>query len=398
MRLILKNYQTQHYQTAKKIAPLNLFHWLDSLPIFPKVYWKAKGQDIEIAAVGKIIEFDHPPIFDPANESTARFYGGKAFSKTEGLWHHFPHCIFFLPAFEIIQEKNQTTLLIHSLDSPSQQECSLLSEEKMNLFSAMARKDLPSFEQWEKLVSDFLQSKTTLGLEKIVLARQTSFQLSNPPAPFHLLSKLEQKNATLYGFQFAPTAAFIGATPEKLYHRKDRKIFSEAIAGTRPITVSGEELLKSEKDKREFQFVKDYIQTALSPLCRELAEGKNQLLATAGVQHLYCPFQGDLKETTTDAMLLDALHPTPAVNGTPKEAAFDYLNRVEPFHRGWYASALGTISQQEAEFSVGIRGALVEGSNIHLYAGGGLVNGSSAKDEWEEREHKIALFKKVLFV
>lgn len=371
---------------VKKIAPLNLFHWLDSVPIFPKVYWKGKGEEIEIAAVGKIIEFDHPPIVKP----TARFFGGQSFSKTQGIWSGFPECVFFLPEFEIVQEKDQTTLFIRSSN-----ECPLNDKENNASFSVMNRSDLPNTKDWEKLVADFLQNKNRCGLEKVVLARQTSFQLSNPAAPFHLLSKLEQKNGTLFGLQLDPNKAFIGATPEKLYKRKGRSIFSEAIAGTRPLTVSSDELLNSDKDKREFQFVKDYIKSALSPLCSNLLEGKNQLLKTAHVQHLHCPFQGNLKETTTDAMLLNALHPTPAVNGVPKEIAFDYLEKVEPFHRGWYASALGFISEDEADFAVGIRSALIEGNNIHLFAGGGLVEGSIAADEWDEREHKIAHFKRI---
>ena len=370
-------------RNKKKIAPLNLFQWLDAIPIFPKVYWRSKGEEVEIAAVGKIIEFDQPPTDHPG-----RFFGGRAFSKPQGIWKGFPESIFFLPAYEFVQTKDETIRYSYSSDFPP-----LSIQPTTNPFSVLSRKDLPDYKEWEKLVADFLNNKT---LKKAVLARQSTFKLSNPPAPFHLLSQLAQKNATVFGLQISEDQAFIGATPEKLYQRKGRRVFSEAIAGTRPITASSEELLNSEKDKREFQYVKDYIRQALSPLCRSLAEGENKLLTTSTVQHLHCQFQGELKESTTDMQLLDVLHPTPAVNGTPKELAYAYLNKVEPFNRGWYASALGFISEDEADFAVGIRSALIVGSNIHLYAGGGLVEGSVAADEWEEREHKIALFKKVL--
>ncbi len=387
MQLILSNYSALHFQTTKTIAPLNLFHWLDALSFFPKVYWKSK--DVEIAAVGKILEFEKPPIFDPANQSTARFFGGKAFSKPQGLWDSFPPSIFFLPAFEIIQQKEKTVLLIHSLEA-YQQEIPLFSPHKKPSLLVLSRKDEPSYSKWEQLVTDFLHNKK--GIEKLVLARQTTLELSKQPAPFHLLSQIEQPSGTLFGLQFSAHKAFIGATPEKLYQRRNREIFSEAIAGTHP---NIQQLSKSRKDKREFQFVKDYIREALNPLCKTLQEGEDRFLKAANVHHLHCPFHGVLKEMATDAMLLDALHPTPAVNGFPKESALDYLRDVEPFDRGWYASALGYLSQQEADFAVGIRSALIEGTHIHLYAGGGLVEGSSAAAEWDEREQKIALFKKI---
>ncbi|HSX12545.1 MAG TPA: isochorismate synthase [Rhabdochlamydiaceae bacterium] len=351
---------------------MNLFQWLDGLSIYPKIYWKGKDEEIEYAAAGKSLEWDTPP--DPIPQ--ARIWGGKAFSKPEGIWREFPESIFFQPAFEIVQPR------------PS------FAQEKKEPPSIQSRHDLPAYPEWKKIVRDFLQNKERIGLEKLVLARQTTLELSHAPSPFQLLSQLEQKNATLFGIQFAPDQAFIGATPEKLYQRIGNKIYSEAIAGTRPL--SDDQLLHSKKDQKEFDYVKEYIKKALAPLCSHLTEGKLELLATAHVHHLRISFQGELYPSITDAMLLEALHPTPAVNGFPKQAAYDYLAQVEPFHRGWYAAALGYISEEKADFAVGIRCALIDGNKLHLYAGGGLVDGSCPQAEWEEREHKIALFKSAL--
>lgn len=66
-----------------------------------------------------------------------------------------------------------------------------------------------------------------------------------------------------------------------------------------------------------------------------------------------------LKAESSDAHLLAALHPTPAVCGRPREDALGFLAASEPFDRGYYAGPFGWVSQGAAEFVVAIRSALV---------------------------------------
>lgn len=398
MNLIVNGRSYIHNQISEKIPPLNLLAWLDAQTIYPKIYWKSKNGQQEIAAVGKVLEFSSVPIFDSANNSSARFFGGKSFSNS--------HTLFFLPACEILQGREGATLKIHSIHHGKPLFPSFSFSEKKTPILITKRTDVPNYQEWKILVEDFLANKEKMGLEKIVLARRTTFQMEMPLSPFHLLAKLQQhtSNVTFFALQLDPSEAFIGATPEHLYQRKGRLLFSEAIAGTRPRGKTEKEdnrlkneLLQSAKEKREFYFVKDYIQAALSPLCVSLnVEKEDSVLQTSTVQHLYAPFHGTLKNETTDEMLLGRMHPTPAVNGTPKQAALDYLQNVEPFNRGWYASTLGWAGHHDAEFAVGIRSAHIHGNAIHLFAGGGIVDGSSPSEEWDEREHKIKLFMKVL--
>lgn len=67
-----------------------------------------------------------------------------------------------------------------------------------------------------------------------------------------------------------------------------------------------------------------------------------------------------LKPGSSDAHLLAALHPTPAVCGRPREDALGLLAASEPFDRGFYAGPFGWIGQEAAEFVVAIRSALVQ--------------------------------------
>jgi menaquinone-specific isochorismate synthase len=88
--------------------------------------------------------------------------------------------------------------------------------------------------------------------------------------------------------------------------------------------------------------------------------------------------------------LVSVLHPTPAVGGTPREAAVAAIRGLEGFPRGLYAGALGWInSRGGGEFFVGLRSALVEGERARVYAGAGIVAGSEPEREFAETELKF---------
>jgi menaquinone-specific isochorismate synthase len=105
--------------------------------------------------------------------------------------------------------------------------------------------------------------------------------------------------------------------------------------------------------------------------------------------------RGTLQEGVSDAEVLDALHPTPAVGGYPRVEAFEEIRDLEPFDRGWYAGPVGWIGADSAEFAVGIRSGLVSGRKLSLFSGAGIVAGSTAEDEWTEIEQKIDDFTRI---
>lgn len=91
------------------------------------------------------------------------------------------------------------------------------------------------------------------------------------------------------------------------------------------------------------------------------------------------------------------LHPTPAVGGTPRAAAVPAIGELEGFARGLYGGALGWIdSRGGGEFVVGLRSALVDGSRARMYAGAGIVAGSSPEAEFEETELKFSAMQDAL--
>ena len=113
------------------------------------------------------------------------------------------------------------------------------------------------------------------------------------------------------------------------------------------------------------------------------------------IQHLLMRCEGKLINTIDDAKILQTLHPTPAVAGTPISKSIDEIQAIETHHRGGYAGPLGFIEERRSQFVVAIRSAVVQEKEVHLFSGAGIVKGSNPAEEYEELNHKIALFRQL---
>jgi menaquinone-specific isochorismate synthase len=84
------------------------------------------------------------------------------------------------------------------------------------------------------------------------------------------------------------------------------------------------------------------------------------------------------------------MHPTPAVGGTPREDAVPRIRDLEQLDRGLYSGVVGWFNHlNEGEMVVSIRSALIEGTTASLYAGAGIVAGSTPEKETRETELKL---------
>lgn len=250
-------------------------------------------------------------------------------------------------------------------------------------------KESPSFHEWGEMIAQFKRSH----LEKVVFARKTSLLFKEAISPIALFHHLKEKspNAFVFAVILSDHLAFVGATPEKLFSRKGLKIETEALAGTKK-AVDSELLLHSPKDLKEFLYVKETLTDQLQKICNPFSISQKIFIKKAGnVSHLHYPFSVELKEAMTDSSLIQFLHPTPAIGGRPRDLALNLIHNVEPFDRGLYSGTVGTLSQEESHVYVGIRSCLIEGKNLHIFTGAGIVPESDPFFEWEELNHKRGL-------
>lgn len=242
----------------------------------------------------------------------------------------------------------------------------------------------------------------TLG--KAVLARSLSVQADAPIDPLALAARLEQDSSvtayvTPLPIEEAEAPAWlVGATPELLVSRRGRTVVSHPLAGSIPRRDDPEQdrqaaasLKASAKDLAEHRYVVDAIVEALGPLCSEIdAPATPELTATQSMWHLGTRIVGTLDEATSAAELAGLLHPTPAVCGTPREAALDVIKTLEPVDRDFYAGAVGWVDEHgDGDWYVAIRCARVQGRRLRLFAGAGIVKDSVAALEVEETAAKF---------
>ena len=137
------------------------------------------------------------------------------------------------------------------------------------------------------------------------------------------------------------------------------------------------------------------IAATLGPVCERLDwDPEPVLLETANLWHLATRFEGVLREPAPSAVdLVAALHPTPAVCGTPRDTARAIIAALEPFARGGYAGPVGWMDAAgDGEWAIALRCAQLEGAHARLYAGAGIVGASEPALEVEETDRKFRAF------
>ena len=231
-------------------------------------------------------------------------------------------------------------------------------------------------------------------LHKLVVAVRQSIQLEKPLNPLPLLFRLrlQQSGSCRYLWQRTEGDAFFGASPERLLRIRGNQLRSDALAGTASRNDNGQNLLRSDKDRREHQLVVESISSHLKGLGLSPQHPSRPQLARQGhLVHLHTPITANARGHLP-LNLAGALHPTPAVAGLPLRDAMAWLRALEPFDRGGYAGPIGWIdSAGDAELRVAIRCGHARGSILDLTAGAGLVKGSIAEKELQEVSLKLAV-------
>ncbi|WP_189862135.1 isochorismate synthase [Streptomyces poonensis] len=268
--------------------------------------------------------------------------------------------------------------------------------------------DLPVQGDWNDLVKKAAEAIEAGAFEKVVLARAEEIRADEDfdvPAALSLLEQ-EDPGTAVFGAQVG-RSWFIGATPEYLLTANGPRVETLALAGSARRDSSplrdralARELMSSVKERHEHRLVADALTAFLDEHCRDVhGEAEPQVAKFARIQHLRTRLRGTRRGRDTKGLLglVAALHPTPALGGHPRPAALDWLDTHEKLDRGWYAAPLGwTDREDDGEFAVTIRSALVQGDRATLYAGCGVVAGSVPDNEYRETALKLRVMRAAL--
>lgn len=261
---------------------------------------------------------------------------------------------------------------------------------------------VPEPEAYAAAVREAVRRIVSGDLRKVVLAREVDVRAGRILDPRALLRRLRAVDPGCFCFAATRLGAgpvLVGATPELLVRREGLEVGANPLAGSaarggtaESDRASGEALLASEKDRGEHALVVEGVVAALEPFCEEIeADAEPSLAGTANVWHLASRVRGRLREPAAGVLeLVGALHPTPAVCGTPTEAARAVLADLEAIERGLYAGPVGWVDAAgDGEWAVALRCAELSGERARLFAGAGIVAGSDPEAELDETERKF---------
>ncbi|WP_307807079.1 isochorismate synthase [Naasia sp. SYSU D00057] len=191
----------------------------------------------------------------------------------------------------------------------------------------------------------------------------------------------------------------VGASPETLVRARGGRVAARVLAGstargtdTASDAAQANALLISAKDLDEHDFAVVSVLSSLAPYAGELRSSPAPFpLMLPNVWHLASDVDGRLANGTGTLDLLEALHPTAAVAGSPTDEALSRIAALEPFDRGRYAGPVGWVDAKgDGEWAVALRCAQVDADGtVTGYAGAGIVGGSDPERELAETSLKL---------
>ena len=225
-------------------------------------------------------------------------------------------------------------------------------------------------------------------LEKVVLSRTLDIDFGEP-VPVHTIVKnlvTAQPGSHTYLVD-----GLVGSSPELLVRLERNRLRSVSLAGSADRSTPGaEQTLRSDKIAAEHGYAADSVELALRRHVPDLERQRSEVATFGNIHHLATVFTGTVADGVAVVDLLEDLHPTAAVAGTPKDAAVKLIRELETHDRGRYAGPVGWVGPDgDGEFAIALRCGLVGDRQVRLFSGAGLVVGSESEDEFDETSIKL---------
>ncbi len=285
--------------------------------------------------------------------------------------------------------KNNSEIIIHRM-LPNSEE-SRITKSKLNPSESKLHKELVA-----KAILEIKKKRAT----KIVVSRKQKIALKefNIEQLFERVFSLSS-NTFRYVWYHPETQIWCGATPELLLKTEEECFHTMALAGTREYVKNSNVVGWSEKENHEHQLVIDDIVNKLQKAVTVLKMSKSYTHRAGPVVHLRTDIRGCFKKGKASLpAIAKILHPTPAVCGTPRNFASEFIKEHENYPREFYTGYLGCINEKSEDSSlyVNLRCMKIENDQAHIYVGGGITTDSNPEAEWDETQNKLQTMLQVL--
>ena len=252
-----------------------------------------------------------------------------------------------------------------------------------------------SAEDFKTAVAAGIRAINSTQLEKVVLGRDLVMPTKAAPDLSRALTRLHEKYPKCWTYQIGNV---FGASPELLLRADAGEVSARVLAGTAGRGTDpdvdraiADGLAHSQKNRHEHDYAVSSMVKALEPFCEEVeADSEPFSLALPDLWHLATDVTGRLRDNVSLLDVIEKLHPTAAVAGTPTVMAEQLISQLEPFDRAGYAGPVGWLSSDGAgELAIALRGGVIEKDQIRAIAGCGIVAESDPEAELAETELKF---------
>ena len=294
----------------------------------------------------------------------------------------------------VVGIRNQATWITWIGDGPAPK----LPEKAAPLVAPQVTWQQSDINSWKKSVEKAVFEIQNGELDKVVLAREIVATSDSQIDPRYLLKNLAKEYPGTWVYA---NNGLVGATPELLIRLNNSMVVSRVLAGT--ISKTGDDqkdlalaasLARSSKDLEEHEYAVKSVAQALAPFCNSTnVPDAPFVLHLSNVMHLATDVTGAIKEShkVIDIFaILEKLHPSAAVCGTPTGKAAELIKRLEGIDRSRYAGPIGWVDAKgDGEQGLALRCGLIEGNTLRAFAGCGIVAGSDAEREVTESQAKF---------
>lgn len=191
----------------------------------------------------------------------------------------------------------------------------------------------------------------------------------------------------------------IGSSPEILVRKDGNDIELRPIAGTRKrgLTIEEDlalekELLADPKEKAEHMMLVDLGRNDVGRVSKGGYVEVRDLMVIerySHVMHIVSGVHGIIRDDMDQFDVLSACFPAGTVSGAPKIRAMEIIEELEPQRRGPYAGAVGYFGfSGNMDFCITIRTFIMQGDDLWVQAGAGIVYDSVPEKEYEETVNK----------
>jgi len=312
------------------------------------------------------------------------------------------------PAAVIRDHARRQTWLVSEIDRAD-----LLTQMEQDLRgmdeSVSPTADLPTIDDMIEEAEELYRERIDRALEyiragdtfQVNLSRVWRGRFATPPAAVSLYARLRIANPAPYAGLMTLDCgrAVVSSSPERLVQTVQGRISTRPIAGTFPRSddalVDQQQrlaLVQHSKERAEHVMLVDLERNDLGRICRPGSVRANELFTVESyphVHHIVSNVSGELRDGVTPAQIIRAIFPGGTITGCPKLRTMQIIAELEEAPRGAYTGSMGYINRDGShDLNILIRTMMLDGQNLQLRAGGGIVADSDPERELRETRVK----------